>query len=99
MISDSRPCDVNCIVKIVHDLTRADQRGGLYSALKLVAGIEVQNIALIFFLDSFDHLRHELKPSIVVTLIGICPEQRSGESSAVDVVCADDGNGVKVGLI
>jgi hypothetical protein len=41
MISDGRPCDVHCIVKIVHDLTRADQRGGLYSALKLVAGIEV----------------------------------------------------------
>jgi hypothetical protein len=99
MISDGRPCNVHCIVKIVHDLTRADQRGGLYSALELVAGIEVENIALIFFLDGFDHLRHELKSSIVVTLIGIGSKQRSGESSAVDVVCADDGNGVKVGLI
>lgn len=68
MVTDGRSIEVDSCIKVVHDFSGTDQFGAFDSALELVPGVQVEDVALILILDDFDQPAHVLKTTIQVLL-------------------------------
>lgn len=90
MIAYSRSSQPDISIIIIHNLTRANQPGGLDTPLELIPTIEVQQIPLILLLDCIDNIGKVDQPTLLVYLISINSEQAGGVELAMDIIGADN---------
>jgi hypothetical protein len=54
--------------------------------LKLIARVEVQKVSAVLPPQRFDHLRHDLEPSVRVTFAGVRAVERSRKGATVNII-------------
>jgi hypothetical protein len=86
MIAYGSCIDLNNIVEIIHNATVADQLRRFNASFELIASVKIQNVAFVLIFDSFYHLRHILKPSVGVGLIGATVDESHRKGSSMNVI-------------
>jgi hypothetical protein len=91
MISNRSTIQIYLIHVIINYFSRTHQRPRLYSALKLITSIQIQQITFVSLSQRINHRSHILKSAISIILVEICSIEISRKGRAVNVVSAYNG--------